>query len=187
MYVSSSRSSCACRSTSCARYRPARVCTAVTSDSPESCADSAPSVESLLHQRHARLLDLGAQRADARVGVGLAAGLRVGVGRSGMPCRLVFGVGQLLVVVVDLAVDELVGLAALAFLRREAFLDEELGEALGDVERALAIAVAVGDLDQVVARARDRGAVLDLLDDLVLADRRGILRGPAAGLEDLRP
>src|SRR6185503_6583039 len=54
-----------------------------------------------------------------------------------------------------------------------------------DLERARRIGVAVRDLDQVVARRRDRRAVLDLLDQAILVDGRGVLRHPAAGLQDL--
>src|SRR5690606_20229722 len=127
-------------------------------------------------------LDLAAQFADPGVDVGVDAGARVGVGAAVL-LQLGLRVGQLAVVLVHLFVDPLVGLPGLALLVGQAFIVHRVGQVAGALERALGRRIGVGDLDQVGARIGDVGAGDDLLDQLVLLDRRRVVLPPAADLE----
>ena len=82
-------------------------------------------------------------------------------------------------VIGDLIVDELEGIAALALLGCPTFLDEQFSETLGHLESAFGIRIAVGDLDQFRPRTVDLGAVLDLLHEPILLDRCGMGFHPA--------
>ena len=134
-------------------------------------------------QLHAPCLNRPAQLADARIDVGIDAGARVRIAVA-EAFQLALGAGELLVVLLDLGIDEAVGLAAFAFLGRQAFLDHQFGEAFGNAIRALGVRVAVGDLDEVGAGIGDLGPADDLLDQLVLLERRRVVVQPAAGLQD---
>ena len=122
---------------------------------------------------HARTFDLPAQFADAGIDVGIDARARVGV-LAAVLLQLAFGLGQLGVVLADLRVDELVGVAAFALLGRQALADHQVGEAAGDVVGALGVGIDVLDLDQVLARIGDLRALGDLFLELFLRQRRRV-------------
>src|SRR3546814_5425974 len=89
--------------------------------------------------------------------------------------QVVLGVGELLVVRLHLLVDELVRFAAFPLLGGQGFPDEQRTHGLGDFIGAFGVDVAIGDLDDVRARAGDESAAPDLLTQAVL-DRKSTRR-----------
>ena len=136
-----------------------------------------------LRQVGLRGLDALAQLADAGVDVGRGARARVLVLGAEL-LEPVLGPGQLAVVLLDPRGDELVGLAALALLRRQALRDEHLGELARHPEGAVGIRVLVRDLDQVLAAVADHGRRLEPLGQALLLEQRGLGGQPAAFLQD---
>ena len=140
-------------------------------------------LRALFHQVHARVFDLRAQFADARARILFAARTRVGI-LAAIGLELVFGVGELVAVDFDLAVDEFVRVAALALFRGEAFGDEQVGEPARHVVGAFGIRILVGDLQQVLAQIDDADAALDAVDDALELERTRVGILPAAGFDD---